>query len=100
MVSNNELRQMGRTLGIGGKKREIIFERVCDPQGYPYKWFWNRVWLYFTAGNATPDSNRFSAGGQTNNQHFIRNGGGNESPGKLIWILDNIFLLGCINRSY
>jgi hypothetical protein len=50
MVSNNELRQIGRTLGIG-------------------------------AGNATPDSNRFSAGGQTNNQHFIRNGGGNESPG-------------------
>merc|ERR1719150_276008 len=48
MVSNNELRQTGRSLGIG-------------------------------AGNATPDSNRFSAGGQTNNQHFIRNGGGNES---------------------
>ena len=45
----------------------------------------------FTAGNATPDSNRFSAGGQTNNQHFIRNGGGNESPGKLIWILDKKF---------
>ena len=37
MVSNNELRQIGRTLGIGGKKREIIFEQVCDPQGYPYK---------------------------------------------------------------
>ena len=37
MVSNNELRQIGRTLGIGGKKREIIFERVCDPQNDSYQ---------------------------------------------------------------
>ena len=35
-------------------------------------------------GNGTPDSNRFSISGQTNNQQtYIRNGGGNDAPGNL-----------------
>ena len=45
------------------------------------------MWLkciLFVGGNGTPDSNRFSISGQTNNQQtYIRNGGGNDAPGNL-----------------